>query len=280
MKWSVMRARLQKATKSNHSPFKGYSLSEAYSLLVRERFIIRAAQSKANNAFIFKGGLLLTMIYTKRSRYTRDADVTILAPNNLPSLRKTIDSIIKTDLKDGFKFSRNQGHIISNDMREYDGAQFTITGKLDGTRPIKFTLDVGVGDAVVPILSTLPTLEELNTTALEVLVYPSETIAAEKLHACVYHGADNTRMKDYFDLYQLREIVDIKKFDIAARATFKRRKEPYPCTLPEDEITTSPLQDRWERFLKSQKERIFRQVPSELVQVMRAIREFYGTVRP
>ncbi len=280
MNWLVMKERLEKAMTNQDSHFKGYSLLEALSLLVRERFITRAAQSEVGDAFIFKGGLLLTMMYTKGSRYTNDADVTIIGPNDLQTLQKTIDTIMGIELEDGFKFTRNTGHIISNDMREYDGAQFQITCEIEGYQPQKFNLDIGIGDAVKPILSKLPTLEELSATALEVQVYPPETIAAEKLHACIYHGADNTRMKDYYDLYQLREIVDIKKFNAAARATFKRRKEEYPCALPEDEIKNSQLQTRWDSFLKSQKSRVFREMPKDIASVMKSIREFYGTVKP
>lgn len=67
----------------------------------------------------------------------------------------------------------------------------------------KIQIDVGVGDAVEPKNLKIklfqyrgkPFFEE----AISLLVYPIETIFAEKLETVISKGAGNSRMKDYHD---------------------------------------------------------------------------------
>lgn len=59
---------------------------------------------------------------------------------------------------------------------------------------------------------------------------------AEKLHAIVYLGMANSRMKDFFDLWFLcREFAsDGQRLVQAVRATFERRatrEKPSPCPV-------------------------------------------------
>ena len=280
MKWQVLKDRVQKAIKNPESPFHGYMFNEALSLLVRERFIARAAHSKSRDALVFKGGLLLTLVYIPQARYTKDADLNVIGASDLNTLQRAVDEILAIELDDGFSFLRNAGAIMSNETREYDGAQFQITAKFGTTQKQQFILDLAVGDAVIPVKGKLPTLAELSASSLEMQIYPPETIAAEKIQACVQLGVDNSRMKDYYDLYFLRKIVDLEKFKPAAQETFKRRKTPFPGSLPEDQIAGSLLQIRWENFLKSAQIRVFRSVPNDLGQVMTEIREYYGLKKP
>ena len=67
-----------------------------------------------------------------------------------------------------------------------------------------------------------------------VLIYPWEAMIAEKFHAIVEIGIDNSRMKDYFDLNYL---LTTQSFDgpvlaEAIQAAFARRKTPLPEETP------------------------------------------------
>src|SRR5690606_16780077 len=77
-----------------------------------------------------------------------------------------------------------------------------ITAVLGGAR-IPLQVDIGFGDAITPgpRLETLPTL--LDFPAPTVWSYPPETVIAEKFEAIVSLGMANTRLKDYFDVWQL-----------------------------------------------------------------------------
>ncbi len=107
--------------------------------------------------------------------------------------QQAIDSVLAVDLKDGFSFKRNKGEILSNEIRKYDGAQFTIICDFAAKQQNRFNLDIGVGDIVTPTKAKLPTLKDFEASSVELLVYPPETIAAEKLHAIINHGIKNSR---------------------------------------------------------------------------------------
>jgi len=66
------------------------------------------------------------------------------------------------------------------------------------------------------------------------LVYPRETVVAEKLDAIVQLGTANSRMKDFYDLFVLARGFDFDGALLvrAIRATFERRKTPLPAELP------------------------------------------------
>ncbi len=61
---------------------------------------------------------------------------------------------------------------------------------------------------------------------ISLIVYPPETIFAEKLETVLSKGAANSRMKDYHDLLLLtREphIIDIHKLQVSLKSTFSNR---------------------------------------------------------
>src|SRR4029453_2305760 len=93
------------------------------------------------------------------------------------------------------------GERIKEDA-EYEGVRITMTAKL-GSAKLALQADVGFGDAITPEpkMSDFPTLLPLPVPKLR--MYPRETVVAEKLHAMVYLGLPNSRMKDFFDVWFL-----------------------------------------------------------------------------
>ena len=82
-----------------------------------------------------------------------------------------------------------------------------------------------------------------------------ETVVAEKFHTMIDHDVYNSRMKDFFDCYQLltkRELDDEILYD-AIKATFDNRGLAYNPDLKlftEDFINDSNRRFQWELFLK------------------------------
>jgi len=74
MKWTELRQKINKVLKDPKSGFGKFEFNEVLSLLIRERFMARAAQSTAKDSIILKGGMLLILVYTKGVRYTWDID--------------------------------------------------------------------------------------------------------------------------------------------------------------------------------------------------------------
>lgn len=74
---------------------------------------------------------------------------------------------------------------------------------------MRMQLDVGFGDVVNPDAyeSENPTLLDRQAPVLR--IYPPETVMAEKLEAILHLGSLNSRMEDFFDVWQLSN----KSFD-------------------------------------------------------------------
>ena len=96
-------------------------------------------------------------------------------------------------------------------------------------------------------------LEQLPRASI--LAYSLETVVAEKLHAVVDLADQSSRMKDYYDLYQ---ILNTRKLDSdvlqeAIARTFENRHTSYdPDTMffRENFGTNPQLETRWRAFIK------------------------------
>jgi hypothetical protein len=91
---------------------------------------------------------------------------------------------------------------------DYEGVRVTFTAYLDRAR-IPIQIDIGFGDAVTPapVESEYPSL--LSSPSPRLLIYPQETVVAEKFEAMVKLGIANTRMKDFYDLEVLSRTLPI-----------------------------------------------------------------------
>lgn len=68
---------------------------------------------------------------------------------------------------------------------------------------VNLSIDIATGDVITPkeIEYNYKMLFEDRT--LELMTYPIETIIAEKFQTIIEKGVLNSRMKDYYDLYNL-----------------------------------------------------------------------------
>jgi len=121
------------------------------------------------------------------------------------------------------------------------------------TGPVQ--VDIGFGDAITPAPKTVtyPTLLD-DLAAPSLRAYPVYTVIAEKLHAMVVLGMNNSRMKDFFDLHWLSQHQSFNGTLLcdSVRATFERRKTAMP-TDPPDALTTAFSSDpgkitQWDAF--------------------------------
>ncbi|MDH2091471.1 nucleotidyl transferase AbiEii/AbiGii toxin family protein [Rhizobium pusense] len=64
--------------------------------------------------------------------------------------------------------------------------------------------------------------------------YPPAVVIAEKFQAIVALGIVNGRMKDYFDLWAIPQVISIpdEELDAAISATFERRRTAIPSARP------------------------------------------------
>ncbi len=95
-------------------------------------------------------------------------------------------------------------------------------------------MDIAFGDAVTPGIqdAEFPTLLDLPAPYLR--TYPRETVVAEKFEAMVRLGIVNSRMKDFYDLWNLARThsFDGSLLSQAFTATFEQRGTQLPSAAP------------------------------------------------
>ncbi len=200
-----------------------------------ERLLYRLSLTEAREKFLLKGALLFTAWFETPHRPTRDADFLGLEEHDAAALADMVRRLCAITAEDGLIYDANTVRVVViREQASYGGLRVTLRALLDGAR-CNVQLDVGYGDAVTPapVEIEYPTLLT-DQPRPRLLVYPRETVFAEKLEAMQVLGMANTRMKDYFDLLMLaREgAMDIASLGDAIGATFRRRGTPLPEALP------------------------------------------------
>jgi predicted nucleotidyltransferase component of viral defense system len=198
-----------------------------------ERFLYRLAVSPYTDNFILKGGLLLYTVLERRARATRDIDFLALKVKNTPDeLVKIFTEIAALPSDDAVAF--DTGTISAERIKEdaeYEGVRIKLTGLLDRSRHI-LQFDIGFGDFVVPhpVLMTYPSL--LDMEAPELNAYTLESVIAEKFQAIIYLAEINSRMKDFYGIYELCISHDFDGYTLykALSTTFEHRKTDLPET--------------------------------------------------
>lgn len=128
---------------------------------------------------------------------------------------------------------------------------------LENMRP-DFKVDITTGDSIYPaaITHSHKLMFEDRTIPLE--SYPTEQIIAEKLSATFDFLTDNSRGKDFYDLYTIpkMEEIDEKTLKDSVRNTFSRREKTDPLkTYYEKDMdvlkNSNDLKETWKKYQKS-----------------------------
>lgn len=171
---------------------------------VLERFIDRISKSKYKNDFILKGGMLISSMVGVDLRSTLDIDTTIKGFEfTLDKLNEVLNEIIKTDIGDMFNFKILMNKKIMEET-EYHGYRVTLEANFD-TISQKFKIDISTGDIITPNEVKYNIKQMLSDDKIEILAYNIETILSEKIHSIIQKGEDNTRARDYYDIYILEK---------------------------------------------------------------------------
>jgi hypothetical protein len=215
------------------------STGENYNLLlsrfVIERLLYRLSVSPHAGSFVLKGALLFALWYDTPHRPTKDADLLGFGPDDANTLRATFMSVCAIDADDGVRYDTESMRIAP--IREdnvYGGLRLTMLAFVGSAR-LPVQVDIGFGDAITPApeLVTYPTLLE-GMAAARLRAYPIYTVIAEKFHAMVELGINNSRMKDFFDLAVIARTSELDGSTLvdALRATFERRGTALPASAP------------------------------------------------
>lgn len=246
----ALKDRLQTIAKEKEIHFNA-----CWKQLLLERFLARLSRSLHVDKFIFKGGFLLSFMM-KIGRETVDLDFLLTRMNaETDALKEVFQEIVSVTSDDGFTFSFESIELLSQPHMEYPGYRTTLKTSFAKMRD-KIHVDVGIGDIVEPQNKKLKLSEYRGKPFFEesisLLVYPIETIFAEKLETVLSKGSRNSRMKDFHDLILLLRNTSVrnsKKLHEDVKKTFENRGTPLKL-IEFDEEGLKALQQLWMAHLR------------------------------
>jgi predicted nucleotidyltransferase component of viral defense system len=236
----------------------GYPYMYLLARYFNERLLYRVSVSTYKDNFLLKGGSLLYAINGLETRPTIDVDFMAQSiSRDRAHLEKVFREIMSIPcVEDGVTFDVTtlKSEPITID-KQYPGTRFFVTATMD-TIVCSLSMDIGFGDVVTPgaITVDFPTLLR-DIPSVNLQAYSLETVIAEKFHAMIVRDVNNSRMKDFFDCYQIltsRQLESDNLYD-AIKATFDNRGLDYNPDL--QLFTDSFANDtariqRWNAFIK------------------------------
>ena len=222
-----MRNAMQlKAVIKNLAKEKHISAQLVMQNFMLERLLERISVSKYQQNFILKGGFLIAAMAGLDTRATMDMDATIKGlPVNEQTVRGIFEDICKMELDDDVDFSfRSIGEIREGDV--YTGYRVSLSANYQ-QMAVPLKLDITTGDKITPKEIEYQFKLLLEDRSISVLAYNLETIMAEKLETVISRGDQNTRPRDYYDIYILTKLqyanIENDVLKAALRATTEKR---------------------------------------------------------
>lgn len=224
----------------------------------QERLIYRMSQTSYRQNFYLKGGALMYAHEKFSARPTLDIDFLGNGiSNNGEKIVAAFREICSVPCEeDGVRYDVD--HITSKnitELKDYHGVRLSIPVSMDTVAQV-MTMDIGFGDVVTPAPVNLdyPALLD-NLPAANILAYSLETVVAEKMHAVIDLADQSSRMKDYYDLYQIlnNQGLDSAVLQEAIARTFENRHTQYePNTMFfRNDFGANPIMEtRWKAFMK------------------------------
>ncbi|TBR27970.1 MAG: nucleotidyl transferase AbiEii/AbiGii toxin family protein [Reyranella sp.] len=226
-----IRARLLRLAKEHGDNFQRTLVRYAI-----ERLLFRLSQTEAGDSYVLKGAMLLVTWPEHVFRPTGDLDLLGRGDPDPAAITALFTRICRAPVPDdGIIFNPKTLKVVPlREADKYQGISLSLTGELDRAE-IRVLVDIGFGDHIYPpptrrlFPGLLPELPQAN-----VLMYPPETVIAEKFEAMILYGETNSRIKDFHDIWV---IIRTFHFDLATvieavGGTFHRRETVIPTDMP------------------------------------------------
>ena len=215
-----------KAIIKNIAKNKNISAALVLQNYMLERFLERVSLSRYHDNYIIKGGFLIASMVGLDSRATMDMDATIKGyPVNEEAIRKMVEDIIAVPVEDAIHFCLKSVREI-REVDEYTGYRVALTADYE-KMAVPLKLDITTGDKITPREIEYSYKLMMEDRSIRVLAYNLSTILAEKLETVVSRGDQNTRPRDYYDIYILSKLqaenIDVDSLKAALSATTAKR---------------------------------------------------------
>ena len=215
-----------KAKIKNISKEKNISAQLVLQNYMMERFIERITLSDFQDQMIIKGGLLISSIVGLDSRATMDIDMTLKGkPVNEAFILDYINEISRININDEVKFD-----VVSiTEIREIDdyfGFRVSLIAGI-GTMKIPLKIYITTGDKIIPSEISYEYPLMFENRSIKIKAYNLETILSEKIETVISRGNQNTRMRDFYDVYILLKLksknIDYNILRLAIEETSQKR---------------------------------------------------------
>jgi hypothetical protein len=229
-----VHTRLSRIAKENSKTFE-----QVFYLYALERFLYRLTKSEHAPSFVLKGALMFFGWDLPLRRLTKDIDLQGYTANDLENLTQIIRQICIQPVEpdDGMEFDPESvvGEIIMEETN-YEGVRLRFIGYL-GKAKRNLQVDFSFANVITPAAEeiTYPTLlPELGMQPFPIRGYPVETSISEKFQTMVDKGEINSRMKDFYDIWEMIQQCEIKGTTLvkAITNTFNARNTTIPGELP------------------------------------------------
>ncbi|TPM97709.1 nucleotidyl transferase AbiEii/AbiGii toxin family protein [Mesorhizobium sp. B2-1-3A] len=272
-----IRARLFAHAKTNGDDFQ--RVLTRYAI---ERLLFRLSQTDAAESYVLKGAMLFVTWPKHALRPTGDLDLLGYGDPAPEALMTLFKHICQMELpEDGILFDPATLKIEAvREDDKYQGARLTLKATL-ASAVITVQVDIGFGDHVYPppkveiFPSLLAGLPEAS-----ILMYPPETMIAEKFEAMIRFGQTNGRVKDFHDIWVATRIFPFEMTNVveAVGGTLHRRGTAIPTEMPvglTEPFAAIAEQGLWKGFLRRTPPVM---KPPPFSQLLGELRHFFGPI--
>ena len=246
-----------KAIMKNLSKEKHISAQLLLQNYMMERLLERISQSRYKEYFIIKGGFLIAAMVGLDTRATMDIDATIKGyPVTEKTIKTMFEEICDIYIPDDIVFEfKHIGEIREGD--EYTGYRVSVTANY-APMAVPLKLDITTGDVITPKEISFAYPMMLEDRTISVLAYNLETILAEKIETVISRSDQNTRPRDYYDIYILYRLwknnVNVHNLQCALKATGEKRGSVNLLTeykrIMEVVVNSEVMSKQWKKYQK------------------------------
>lgn len=264
----------------NISREKKISFEELFQRYGAEQFLARLSASPFLERFIFKGGSLLSYLIDTQ-RQTKDLDFSIRQiSNKVEEASEIMTNILSIPMEDGLTWDTPAASSLNHPEMDYPGVRIKCLfylGKSRGT----LRIDMAIGEEVKAKKIALQRLRYRGQAFIgpdfDILAYPPEAIFAEKLQIAIKRGEQNTRMKDYYDLWKLSRLDSLDPSLVRSNmeSIFNKRQTKFAYPIDFGSSSFEKLQGYWASFVRKMKIEGAPSQLKDLVQILNQRLEFF-----
>lgn len=211
---------------SKKSKETGLPAQQLYGLYAMDQFVSEISETEYSDYLIIKGGFLLTTSYGLDNRATGDIDFTVrdIALNE-DNIEKMVNSLPMSNGKRNFEFV---GIKETRESFAYNGYELKLMFHNDGVK-IPLNVDLTTGEDLIEMEYDKNVRSIFTDEKYSISAYPVEQILTDKFYTLLAYGQiddNNSRMKDYYDLYLLTKTnddINLKKINIGLEKTMSQR---------------------------------------------------------